>query len=77
MKEAIKLFNRITRNAINVDDFYAININEDTIRFQGKMSSGGIVKYNKIVELSLDAEDGKISGQRKIGGYYIRIVLYY
>ena len=77
MKETIKLFNRITRNIINVEDFYVIGITDDgQIRFQGRIVSDNIAKYNKLIKLSLDAEYGKISGERKIGKHSIRIVLY-
>ena len=76
MKQTIKLLNRIAR-IVDMDDFYSINIRDDGyISLQGFPTSGKIAKYNKLIELSMDAGYGKISGSRKNNNFEIRIVLY-
>ena len=75
MKETIKLFNRITRNIINVEDFYAITIYGDEIRLQGNMNGESIQKYGKFCNVFVDTANGFVKGDRKISGIKINIVL--
>ena len=47
-KAMLDLLNVANRSGIDVDDFYVVNVMENTIRLQGEMDSDKIIKYQKI-----------------------------
>jgi hypothetical protein len=75
MKKQLERLNNLTKNGINIDDFYTVSITKHEISLQGRVTSDSLHVYIKLFNNLAVEDNGFICGSTVIDGVNVRITL--